>query len=516
MTTLHVIAAVKAPVIDYEGVSPLFATAGGAVIVLMAALIRGRFAQRVLVPFLTVAALGAAIGLTIWNWHTGDSKPIIEGALSRDALSLGLSLLFYISGLALVAFAWRSRVLREAGTGEFFGLMLGSIAGMTILASAENLVTLFIGIELLSIPLYVMCASDVRRETSLESGLKYLVIGSVGSATLLYGLALIYGATGATGFGAINDALGGAVKVTDPLLLTGIALALAGLAFKASVAPFHAWTPDVYEGAPTPVTAFMAVATKTAAFAIILRFFLEALISAQVQWAPALAALAVVTIIVGNVGAIAQSSLKRMLAWSGVAQAGYMLAGVVVGTRLGLQATAFYLAVYLFMNMAAFGVVIARERVSEHGDGLKSIEGLGAASPLLAWPMTIAMLSLAGFPATAGFIGKFYLISATVDGNWAWLGVMIVVGSMISLVYYLRVIAVMWMSPFKIELPGLSRRREVRPVAGWSPEADPRRQPEVLIVTLIMAAATIFFGVVPSPLFHLAHDVGTSLGSLFT
>jgi NADH-quinone oxidoreductase subunit N len=514
VTTLHVIAAVKAPVIDYKGISPLFATAGGAVIVLMAALFRGRFVQRVLVPFLTVVALGAAIGLTIWNWHSGDRRPIIEGALGIDALALGLSLIFYVSGLATVAFAWRSVALREAGTGEFFALMLASIAGMTILAAAENLVTLFIGIELLSIPLYVLCASEVRRETALESGLKYLIIGSVGSATLLYGLALIYGATGTTGFDAISNAIGTRVDVTDPLLLTGIALAAAGLAFKASVAPFHAWTPDVYEGAPTPVTAFMAVATKTAAFAIILRLFDEALVSVQLQWAPALAALAVITIIVGNVGAIGQNSLKRMLAWSGVAQAGYMLAGVVVGTRLGLQATAFYLAVYLFMNMAAFGVVIARERVSEHGDGLKSIEGLGSASPLLAWPMTIAMLSLAGFPATAGFIGKFYLISATVDGNWAWLGVMIVVGSMISLVYYLRVIAVMWMTPLKVALPGVARRRQVQPVAGWSPEADPKAQPEVLLVTLLMAAATIFFGIVPTPLFHLAHDVGSSLSSV--
>jgi NADH-quinone oxidoreductase subunit N len=513
VTTLHVIAAVKAPVIDYKGISPLFATAGGAVIVLMAALFRGRFVQRVLVPFLTVGALGAAIGLTIWNWHTGDSRPIIEGALSIDPLALGLSLLFYISGLATVAYAWRSVALRESGTGEFFALILGSIAGMNILASAENLVTLFVGIELLSIPLYVLCASDVRRATSLESGLKYLVIGSVGSATLLYGLAFLYGATGHTGFGEINDAIGTGIKINDPLLLTGIALVAAGLAFKASVAPFHAWTPDVYEGAPTPVTAFMAVATKTAAFAIILRLFLEALITVQIQWAPALAALAVITIIVGNVGAIAQNSLKRMLAWSGVAQAGYMLAGVVVGTQLGLQATAFYLAVYLFMNLAAFGVVIARERVSEHGDDIRSLEGLGAASPLLAWPMTIAMLSLAGFPATAGFIGKFYLISATVDGNWAWLGVMIVIGSMLSLVYYLRVIAVMWMWPFKLQMPGLPRR-EVHPVAGWSPEADPIRQPEVLFVTLLMAAATVFFGIVPSPLFHLAHDVGTSLSSL--
>jgi NADH-quinone oxidoreductase subunit N len=221
VTTLQVIAAVKAPVIDYKGISPLFAVAGGAVIVLLAALFRGRFVQRVLVPFLTVGALGAAIGLTIWNWHTGDSRPIIEGALSIDPLALGLSLLFYISGLATVAYAWRSVALRESGTGEFFALILGSIAGMNILASSENLVTLFVGIELLSIPLYVLCASDVRRATSLESGLKYLVIGSVGSATLLYGLAFLYGATGHTGFGQINDAIGTGIKINDPLLLTG-------------------------------------------------------------------------------------------------------------------------------------------------------------------------------------------------------------------------------------------------------------------------------------------------------
>jgi NADH-quinone oxidoreductase subunit N len=516
VTALHVIAAVKAPVIDYKAISPLFATAGGAVVVLMVALLRGRFVHRVLVPFLTVVALGAAIGLTIWNWSAGDSKPIVEGALSVDPLALGMSLIFYIAGLATVAFAWRSIVLREAGSGEFFALLLGSIAGMNVLASAENLVTLFVGLELLSVPLYVMCAAEVRRATSLESGLKYLVIGSVGSATLLYGLAMIYGATGTTDFGAIANAIGNTVSITDPLLLTGIALAMAGLAFKASVAPFHTWTPDVYQGAPTPVTSFMAVATKAAAFAIILRLFDHALITAEQQWAPALSALAVITIVVGNAGAIAQSSLKRMLAWSGVAQAGYMLAGVVVHSKLGLQATAFYLAIYLFMNLAAFGVVIARERVSEHGDDLRSLEGLGAASPLLAWPMTIAMLSLAGFPATAGFIGKFYLIDATVEGSWTWLGVIIVVGSMISLVYYLRVIAVMWMSPVRLELPTLPSRpaREIKPVAGWSPEADARMQPEVVLVTVLMAAATIFFGIVPSPLFNLAHDVGSSISSL--
>ncbi len=292
-----------------------------------------------------------------------------------------------------------------------------------------------------------------------------------------------------------------------------MALATVGLAFKASVAPFHQWTPDVYQGAPTPITSFMAVATKAAAFAIFLRLFDLALPSLQSDWGPALALLATATILIGNAGAIAQRSMKRLLAWSGVAQAGYLLAGVVVGTTLGLQATAFYLAAYLLMNVAAFAVVIGRERVSEHGDSIEALRDLGRASPVLAWTMTIAMLSLAGFPATVGFMGKFYLIDASVAGDYAWLGVVIVVGSMISLVYYLRVIAVMWMGRFEVELPTVPPRH-VKPASGWSPEADARAQPEVLLVAVLAGAATLVFGIVPSPLFDLAGDVGSSLSGL--
>jgi len=507
------LAQVQAPEIDYQGLAPLFSTIGGALVALMAGLFSGRFVQRALVPAIAASALLTAMGMAIANWEPGDSRPIIEGALAIDTLALFMSMLFYVTGLATVVLSLRSDVQREVGSGEYMALLLGSISGMVVLAGAENMVTLFIGFELLSIPLYVLSAGHVRRGRSLEAGLKYLVVGSVGSATLLYGLALLYGATGSTDFGAMATAIGDTVAVTDPLLLTGVALVATGLAFKASVAPFHQWTPDVYEGAPTPITSFMAVATKVAAFAVILRIFDYALADAQVQWGPALAVLATVTIVIGNAGAIAQSSLKRMLAWSGVAQAGYLLAGVVVGTQIGLQATAFYLAAYLFMNVAAFAVVIARERVSEHGDGIESLRDLGRASPWLAWPMTVAMLSLAGFPATAGFIGKFYLIEAVVAGDYTWLGIVIVVGSMISLVYYLRVTAVMWMGRFEVELPTFPRRT-VRPAAGWSPEADAGAQPEVAFVAILAAAATIFFGIVPSPLFDLVRDVGTSLSSL--
>lgn len=509
------VAQLQTPDIDLLGLAPILCTLGGSIVVLMVGLIRRRAVQRVLMPGLTLVALVAATVFAVVEWEPGELAPIIEGALVMDTLALGISVLLYAAGAFIVALSLRSHAVREAGAGEYYSLLLASITGMTTLAAADNLITLFVGFELLSIPLYVLCGVRVRREPSLESGLKYLVIGSVGSATLLYGLALVYGATGATDFPAIAEAVGGDVGVTDPLFLTGVALTATGLAFKASTAPFHQWTPDVYQGAPTPVTAFMAVATKAAAFAIFLRLFHDALLSAQPEWAPALAALAAVTIVIGNVGAIAQSSMKRMLAWSGVGQAGYLLVGVVVGTQLGLQATAFYLAVYLLMNVAAFAVVIARERVSEHGDGIRALEGLGQASPWLAWPMTIAMLALAGFPLTAGFFGKFYLIQAAVEGDWAWLGVAIVVGSMISLVYYLRVVAAMWMGPIEIELPAPPGRapRRVRPVGGWSPEADARAQPEVSAVAILAAATTVFFGILPGVLFNVAAEVGTALGA---
>jgi NADH-quinone oxidoreductase subunit N len=507
------LADVAAPVIDYRELSPLMATIGGSVVVLMVGLLRATFVRQVLIPALTAVSLLAAIGVTIWIWEPGDRAPIIEGAIAMDTLTLGVSMLFFVAGLVAVVLSLRAEAAREAGHGEYYSLLLGSITGMIVLAGAENLVTLFVGLELLSIPLYVLCATELRRRSSLESGLKYLVIGSVGSATLLYGLALIYGATGSTGFAGIQDAIGDTVGLDDPLLLTGIALSATGLAFKASVAPFHQWTPDVYQGAPTPITAFMAVATKAAAFAIFLRLFDSALGLSQLDWAPALAGLATATIVIGNVGAIAQRSLKRLLAWSSVAQAGYLLAGVVVGTELGLRATAFYLAAYLVMNVAAFAVVIARERVSEHGDDIASLELLGRSQPWLAWPMTIAMLSLAGFPATAGFIGKFFLIDASVSGEYTWLGIVIVVGSVVSLVYYLRVVAVMWMGRYEVELPGLPRRR-VKPIAGWSPEADARAQPEVAAVAILFAALTILIGIWPDPLFDAARDVGTSLSNL--
>ena len=506
-------AKIAGPEIDWAGLSPLIAVFGGALVVLMLGLARSRAVREIAVPALSVVSLVVAAALSIWQW--GERTDLIAGALRLDELTLLLTLLFCVAGIAAILLSWRHVAPREAAHGEYHALLLTSIAGMIALVAAQNLVTVFLGLELLSIPLYVLCATEMRRASSLESGLKYLVVGSLGSATLLYGLAFLYGATGATDFSDIAAALGADDDlVSDPLLLTGIALTIVGLAFKASVAPFHQWTPDVYEGAPTPITAFMAVATKAAAFGLTLRLFDVALIDASVDWAPALAALAAVTIVVGNVGALGQSSLKRLLAYSSVAQAGYMLAGVVVATRLGLQATVFYLAVYLVMNLAAFAVVVARERETPHGDDIASLHGLGASRPLLAWPMTIAMLALAGFPATAGFIGKFYLIDASVDGGYTWLAVFIVIGSMISLAYYLRVIAAIWMTADTQAAPAALIPTPDQPVlAGGSHEATGlRAQGEVVAVAVLFGVLTVVLGIVPSPLFDLVRDVGASVG----
>ncbi len=522
---------VQGPEIDWLALSPLVALIGGACVVLLAGLLRAPFVRHTLVPLLTLLALGVCAGLTIATW--GDNVSILADAMVMDDLTLFLTLLFVAAAMATVLLAWRGIAPREAGHGEFYALLLTVVLGMVVLAGATDLVTVFIGYELLSIPLYVLCATEMRRERSLESGLKYLIIGSVGSATLLYGLAFVYGATGETGFAGVAE---GVEEVgRDVLLLTGLALVVAGLAFKASIAPFHQWTPDVYEGAPTPITAFMAVATKAAAFGIIIRFFDVAVIDVADVWAPALATLAVVTILVGNVGAIGQSSLKRLLAYSSVAQAGYMMAGVVVTTQLGVRAVAFYRAAYLLMNLAAFAVVVARERETGLGDDISSLYGIGANRPLLAWPMTIAMLSLAGFPATVGFFGKVYLIGAAADNGYTWLGVVIVVGSAISLAYYLRVIAAVWMRPAedRAVVPAVGAGPGARPaIAGGADEAaaDPgavaagerlaggtRRlvQPEVIGLGVVCAAATVVFGIYPSPLLDVAHDAGAALQHLF-
>jgi NADH-quinone oxidoreductase subunit N len=493
-----------APHIDYAALSPVLALTVGLCVVLLSGVFKP---LRRMAPGLSLVILAATAGLLIWQWN--DPTDLISGSLRLDDLAISISLVAILTAAFAVLLSIREPAAEQAGSGEYHALLLGSVLGMVLLSQAQNLVSFFVAIETLSIPLYILCATNMRREKSLESGLKYLIVGSLGSATLLYGMSFLYGGSGSTDFSGIAAGISQHGLLSDPLVLVGIGMTAVGLAFKTSIAPFHQWTPDVYEGAPTPITSFMAVATKAAAFAVFVRFFDVALAPQASEWQPALAVLAALSIVIGNVGALGQDSLKRLLGYSGIAQAGYILAGLVVASEAGVNALVFYLAGYAFMNLAAFAVVVAREREAPYGDDIRAVQGLGRERPLLAWPLTISMLGLAGLPATVGFIGKLYLIEALVEGDYTWLAVFIAVGTMISLAYYLRVVAAMWMRPD-------NESAAVPAIAGASPQADPidpeaGRRVYLVAPALLAAAGVVFFGVIPEPLVKFAEHAGASL-----
>jgi NADH-quinone oxidoreductase subunit N len=402
------------PVIDYAGLSPLIALVATLCVVIVASIIPriGRFT----VALLTLIGFGAAAGLTVWQW--GNSENLMANALRLDDIGSMAILIALVAAAGTVLLSLREPAAYSAGHGAYYSLLVGSVIGMTVLAQSINLISFFVGLELLSIPLYVLCGAAVKREKSLESGLKYLIVGSLGSATLLYGFALIYGATGSTNFGVIAEELTSNQLASDTLILAGAAMAIVGMAFKLSLAPFHQWAPDVYEGAPTPITGFMAVATKAIVFVAFARLLEQALGELSGTWDAALAVLAVISIVIGNVGALGQRSIKRLLGYSGIAQGGYILVGLVVANTQGAGAMLFYLAVYTLANFAVFAPLVARERESGFGDDVSGIAGIGRTRPWLAWPMTIGVLSMIGLPGTAGFIGKLYLIEAAVNADY--------------------------------------------------------------------------------------------------
>src|SRR5579884_2468621 len=361
-------------------------------------------------------------------------------------------LLYLVTGLTiLLSFAYLKE--EHLHLGEYYGFILLALSGMMVMVSAADLLTIYLGTELMSLSLYVMAGLKRSEPRSLEASAKYFVLGAFSSGLLLYGISLLFGAAGATRLSAIAIAVAER-GLDDPILLLAMILLAVGFGFKLAVVPFHMWTPDVYEGAPTSVTAFMAVASKAASFGAFLRVFVEGLGGLKANWQPLFLAVCLATLILGNIVAIVQTNIKRMLAYSSIAHAGYALIGVVVaghleadsGVRaLGLSAVMLYLVIYAFMTLGAFGIVAMLRKGGVEGDEIEDFTGLAKRQPIAALLMLVFMVSLAGIPPTAGFIGKFYLFLAAVEAGLTWLAVIAVILTAVSAYFYLRVVMVMYM-----------------------------------------------------------------------
>ena len=395
---------------------------------------------------LSVAILLLGVGASLLIWGRPPAE-YLDGAVS-DGFALSARLVILLAGIFGVLLSRNYLPAIERQGGAFYSLLLLAVIGMMLMGTATNLIVLFIALEIFSLALYILSGFYRESPRSIEAAMKYFLLGAFASTFFVYGSALLYGAGGSTNYARIHETLT-AGSGNPSLVFPGIALLLVGFGFKVSLVPFHMWTPDVYQGAPTPVTAFMSVGTKAAAFAGFFRLMMTALPSLHDQWAAPLAVLAVLTMTVGNLTALRQSSVKRMLAYSGIAHAGTILIALVAGTASASAAAAFYLFSYAFMNIGAFAVIIALEKRdgSENDVEQSSLIGIAERFPLLAAAMAIFMLSLSGIPPLAGFFGKFLIFKAAVEADLAWLVVIGVLNSAISAYYYLRIVVTMYFQP---------------------------------------------------------------------
>jgi NADH-quinone oxidoreductase subunit N len=439
--------------------------------------------RRTTLPGLALAGLAAAFLAAVWRWD----RPIsgFGNAVVLDNYGLFLTFVLTIAGALTVLLSCHYLHDRGIARGEYYPLLLFSLSGMTLMATVNDLTVLFIALELLSIPLYVLAAMARPDAKSEEAGLKYFLLGAFASAFLIYGIALVYGGSGTTALPQLHEgAQGGNLALT----LAGAGLILVGLAFKVAAAPFHMWTPDVYEGAPTPVTAFMSVGAKTAGFAALGRVFLLALPALGDDWAPAVAVLSALTMILGNVVALVQTDIKRMLAYSSIAHAGYVLMGVAAHNERGLAGMLFYLLAYTLTNLGAFAVLTMMARGDED-TSFRPYAGLAKRQPWAAAAMALFMFSLTGIPPTGGFAGKYYLFWAAVEADLTWLAVVGVLTSLISAFFYLRVVVAMYFND----------------PAGQAPASV---YPTLITALALTAAATLALGLSPGPLLTLAQDSG--------
>ena len=487
---------IPTPKVDWLALAPTLALLGASGVALLGSVLVPRALARGFAAFVTFAGfVTAGVLAAIVFDESAEARSLIAESFTRDRLGALAALIVAGAGALTVLVAWGER--RRDHAGEYYALLAAAGAGMVFFVTASNLMTLFLGLEWFSIALYVLCAMDTHREESLESGLKYLIVGSFGSAILLFGSALVYGATGELGFSEIAAAGGGD---EDVLLLAGLAMLLAGLGFKASAAPFHMWTPDVYQGAPTSVTAFMSAATKVAALVLTLRVLVVAFPEQEHLWTVAVAVLAIVSLAWGNLAALAQRDVKRLLAYSSVSHAGFMLIAIAANNELGGRALLYYLIPYGAMSIGSFAVVAARERELQAPVTLERLAGLGWERPFLGAAMWVFMLGFMGMPLTGGLIGKFYVFAAAYEAGWWWLIVAGVIATAISLYYYLGVVRALYLRP--VAEPG-----QAPVVVGGSPPRDPLLQTAVGLCVAVTVGS--FFLV--QPLIDLARDAASSL-----
>ncbi len=410
----------------------------------------------------SLVGLGAATILVVWTQgQAAMGVPILAGMFVLDSYALYWKILFLIA-TALTVFL-SVKFIEEGGyrAGEYYSLLLLATTGMMLMVSGFNLLSIWISLELMALSSYILVGYFKYERRSNEASLKYFVLGALSSGILLYGISLLYGATNTLALPELSRSLSTAVLNGDLLSAVGWVLLAVGLFFKISAAPFHVWTPDVYVGAPTPVTGYLAVASKAASFAILVRIFYQGLAPLVIDWQIVVAAVASLSMIWGNIAALTQTNVKRMLAYSSIAHAGYILMGVLAASETGLWALMFYLLAYSFFTLGAFGTVVLLERREYAGETLSDYAGLARRAPFLAACMLIFLLALTGLPPTGGFLGKVYLFAAAVEAGWTWVALIGVLTSAISLYYYMAVVVQMYFkdaeetSPIPLRAPGL-------------------------------------------------------------
>jgi NADH-quinone oxidoreductase subunit N len=426
-------------------------------------------------------AIGILLVACYGSWKLANVETdVFSGMFTLDRYATYFKMLVYLAGALTILLSMTYLEVERIHLGEYYAFVLLATTGMMIMVSAGDLIMIYLGLELLSIALYTMAGFKRHENRSVEASVKYFILGSFSSAILLYGISILYGIAGTTNLKGLG-AFFAVDTLANPGLLMAMGFLVVGFGFKVAAVPFHMWTPDVYEGSPTPVTAFMSVAPKAASFAVFLRVFAEALGGLKPHWQPILVTVAVATMIIGNVVAIVQTNIKRMLAYSSIAHAGYALIGIIVGGELGTMSLMLYLMVYALMNLGAFGVVILLRKGGLRGEEITDLTGLAKRNPLAAVIMLIFMFSLTGIPPTAGFVAKFYIFMGAVEAGMVWLAVVGVLLSAVSAYYYLRVVMVMYM-------------REP------SGEFDLATSPAMSVALVVTTLAVLIIGLYPAPL----------------